>query len=109
MSRTHTLRNTSVALTLFVGLLLAVVGCSDGGASPGAALAKPATTTPLAAKSTKGRAQIWSENCMRCHNMRPPDWYSDAEWDLAMQHMRVRGYLTGQQQKEILELLQASN
>ena len=49
---------------------------------------RPALSEQSTAQPTKGRAQVWSENCMRCHNMRPPDWYSDAEWEVAMQHMR---------------------
>lgn len=73
----------------------------------------PTTAPALAAQSSvppvKGRAQIWAENCARCHNMRPPDWYSDAQWELAMQHMRVRGYLTGSEQRAIEELLKAGN
>ena len=62
-----------------------------------------------AAPPEKGRAQVWEENCQRCHNMRPPDWYSDAQWDLAMQHMRSRGYLTGQEHKAIAEFLKSAN
>jgi hypothetical protein len=41
--------------------------------------------------------------------MRPPDWYSDAQWDLAMQHMRARGYLTGQEHRAIAEFLKSAN
>ncbi|MEO6064757.1 MAG: hypothetical protein ABIP49_03115 [Lysobacterales bacterium] len=69
----------------------------------------PAASMQSNATPTKGRAQIWAENCARCHNMRGPDWYSDAEWEVAMQHMRVRGYLTGQEHKAIEEFLKAGN
>ena len=54
----------------------------------------------------KGRAQIWSETCNRCHNTRSPDSYSGNEWAIVMTHMRVRGYLTGEDQRAILEFLQ---
>ena len=61
---------------------------------------------PTAAAPTKGRAQIWSETCNRCHNTRSPDSYSGKEWSVVMTHMRVRGYLTGDDQRAILEFLQ---
>jgi cytochrome c5 len=71
---------------------------SDGSAKPAAA--------PTAAPATKGRAQIWAETCNRCHNTRSPDSYSGKEWSVVMTHMRVRGYLTGEDQRAILEFLQ---
>lgn len=74
-------------------------------------VATTAPTGPAQASATpaKGRAQIWAENCARCHNMRGPDWYSDGEWEVALQHMRVRGYLTGSEHKAIEEFLKAAN
>ena len=69
---------------------------SDTSAKPAAAAAAP----------TKGRAQIWAETCNRCHNTRSPDSYSGKEWSVVMTHMRVRGYLTGEDQRAILEFLQ---
>lgn len=69
----------------------------------------PALSAQATAQPAKGRAQIWSENCMRCHNMRSPDSYSDGQWEVAMQHMRVRGYLTGQEHKAIEEFLKSAN
>lgn len=74
----------------------------------------PPTTTPTpsaqaSASPVKGRAQIWSENCMRCHNMRAPDSYSDGEWEVSMTHMRIRGYLTGQEHKAVEEFLKSAN
>ncbi len=61
------------------------------------------------ADSEKGAAQLWSENCMRCHNLRVQSSYSDAQWQVAMHHMRVRGDLTAEEHRRILEYLQASN
>lgn len=57
----------------------------------------------------KGRAQMWSENCMRCHNIRDPKSYSDAEWQVALHQMRVRGNLLAEEHKAVLELMQAGN
>jgi hypothetical protein len=44
----------------------------------------------------KAVAQLWPENCMRCHNMRSPESYSDAQWEVAMHYMRLRTDLTAQ-------------
>lgn len=54
-------------------------------------------------------AQLWEQSCARCHYMRPPRWYSDTEWDVAMLHMRVQLNLTGAEHRKILEYLRAAN
>ena len=51
--------------------------------------------------------QMWAQICGRCHNLRPPSQYSDAQWQVAVYHMRVKVPLTGEQQRKILEFLQA--
>ena len=60
-------------------------------------------------KQTKGGSQLWSENCARCHNMRSPSSYSDAEWGVVMHHMRIRAILTAEEHKKILEFLKSAN
>lgn len=57
----------------------------------------------------KGAAQLWAQNCMQCHNNRSPASYSDAEWDVATQHMRFRANLTAEEYRRILEFLKAGN
>lgn len=52
-------------------------------------------------------SRLWSQNCARCHNSRSPSSYSDAQWEVAMLHMRVRANLTSVEQKAILEFLQS--
>src|SRR5450432_662920 len=54
-------------------------------------------------------AQLWADNCTRCHNAPPPERFSDAQWDVIVHHMRVRANLTGEEQRKITEFLQASN
>lgn len=54
-------------------------------------------------------AKAWSDNCMRCHNMRDPKDYRDDQWATVMQHMRLRAGLTGQETRDILKFLQGSN
>lgn len=46
---------------------------------------------------------------MRCDNMRSPSSYSDAEWEVAMHHMRIRANLTAEETRTIVEFLKASN
>ena len=55
----------------------------------------------------KTGTQLWSENCTRCHNARPPTYYSGAQWTLVMHHMRSRANLTGEEERKILAFLQA--
>ena len=53
--------------------------------------------------------QLWAENCIRCHNIRPPDSYSDTQWDVAMLHMRVRANLTAGDARTILDYLKSAD
>jgi cytochrome c5 len=59
-------------------------------------------------KIAKGGAQLWAENCARCHNMRSPSSYSAAEWEVVMFHMRVRANLTPEEHQKILEFLKSA-
>ncbi len=54
-------------------------------------------------------AQLWSQNCGACHNLRSPAGYSDAQWDVAVQHMRLRANLTAKDTKAIVEFLKSAN
>jgi len=58
---------------------------------------------------TKPGVQLWAENCSRCHNMRPPDSYSDAQWDVAVLHMRIRANLTADDANAIVDYLKSAN
>jgi cytochrome c5 len=52
--------------------------------------------------------ELWSNNCMRCHNIRPPTMHSDAQWDVIVHHMRLRANITGQEQRAIVEFLKSA-
>jgi cytochrome c5 len=52
--------------------------------------------------------ELWTNNCMRCHNIRPPTMYSNAQWDVIVHHMRIRANITGQEQRAIVEFLKSS-
>lgn len=54
-------------------------------------------------------AKSWADNCSRCHNMRDPQDLRDDQWITTVFHMRMRAGLTGQQTRDILTFLQASN
>lgn len=57
----------------------------------------------------KAGAQLWAENCSRCHNIRPPQSFSDTQWQAITHHMRLRANLTGEETRKITEFLQASH
>jgi len=54
-------------------------------------------------------SKIWADNCTRCHNLRGPKELRDDQWITTTFHMRVRGGLTGQETRDIITFLQASN
>ena len=101
MTAIRRIAQTAAVLVVAVVLII-VVSCKTSEKSGGQVTADAA---PLA----KGGAQLWGENCARCHNMRSPSIYSDAEWGVAMAHMRVRANLTADEYKKILEFLKSSN
>jgi cytochrome c5 len=53
--------------------------------------------------------ELWTMNCQRCHNIRPPTMYSNAQWDVIVHHMRVRANITGEEQRAILEFLKSAS
>jgi hypothetical protein len=55
----------------------------------------------------KSGAELWADNCVRCHNIRSPSNYSPAQWEVIMMHMRVRANLTPEEHKKILEFLKS--
>jgi len=99
-----------------IAVAMLLQGCGSGsGEAPAASVATDAgPKVPLAsagepdAPAAKGRAQLWAENCPRCHNARPATFYSLREWEVAMHHMRVRCPLTAEEHKKIMEFFKAS-
>lgn len=107
MNKTKFQRIAVGSLLGLSALALLVAGCRTSHTEHADA-AKPGTTA-LVADSGKGGAQLWTENCIRCHNIRSPSIYSDAEWDVAMHHMRTRANLTAEEHRKILEFLKSAN
>jgi cytochrome c5 len=54
-------------------------------------------------------SKVWAQNCNRCHNMRGPKELRDDQWISTAYHMRVRAGLTGQETRDVITFLQASN
>jgi hypothetical protein len=75
----------------------------------GTQAAAPAKSCPIGQESGKSGNQLWSENCIRCHNPRSPNAYSRAQWDLIVHHMRVRANLTAEEAHKIVEFLKAAD
>lgn len=67
----------------------------------------PASTLQKWGASNKGGAELWSENCMMCHNLRTPSTFSHKQWEIAVQHMRVQANLTAEETRKILKFLQS--
>jgi cytochrome c1 len=54
-------------------------------------------------------AQLWGENCIRCHSTPSPAAYNNVDWATIGLHMRVRANLTAEETKKIVEFLQSAN
>lgn len=80
-----------------------VIGCSTA-KQPG-----EVATGTTASGAEKGGAELWAENCVRCHNIRSPSNYSPAQWEVVMMHMRVRANLTPDEHKKILAFLKSGS
>jgi hypothetical protein len=91
------------------GLILSVMLILEGCNGKEAGVKVKTETSTSSVESEKGGAQLWSENCMRCHNIRNPGSYSDAQWEVSMHRMRVRAGLTAEEHHKILEFLKAAN
>ena len=98
----------------FGGVLAGIVlyGC-ESNQNPPSAQNAVVTTQPSFAlfgpPPKESGVQLWSENCTRCHNGRPPEEFSGAQWDVIVHHMRLRANLTGEEAREIVAFLKASN
>jgi len=72
--------------------------------------AAPPRSTPAEAKKNPfSGAKLWTDHCGSCHNLRNPAGYSDAQWDVAVMHMRVRANLSAEETRAILDFLKAAN
>lgn len=55
--------------------------------------------------AAKGGAQLWAENCQRCHNTPSPATFSHEQWVTIGLHMQTRAQLTGKERDKIIAFL----
>lgn len=102
--------------SLAVLAVVVAVGCHSSTKDTSAPVTSSGTVTHMMAMQDstaptekKAGSELWAENCTRCHNARPPQYYSDATWDIIVHHMRLRANLTGEEARAIAEFLKAAN
>ncbi|MGN6295266.1 MAG: c-type cytochrome [Ginsengibacter sp.] len=54
---------------------------------------------------SKSGAQLWAENCQRCHNTPSPATFSPEKWETIGMHMQSRALLTDKERDKIVEFL----
>ena len=59
--------------------------------------------------SDKSGAQLWGENCARCHNAPSPGEFNNDNWEIVGQHMRVRANLIQPDIYKIVGFLKSAN
>ncbi len=69
-------------------------------------LAGSCVSTKVAMKTG---AQLWGENCIRCHNTPSPAAYNNVDWETIGLHMRVRANLTAEEIDKVVDFLQSAN
>ena len=53
----------------------------------------------------KSGAQLWGENCQRCHNTPSPSTFSPEQWETIGMHMQSRALLTDTERDKIVAFL----
>lgn len=59
--------------------------------------------------ASKSGAQLWAENCNRCHNAPPPGEFNNANWDVVGTHMQVRANISKTDMAKIGDFLKSAN
>jgi hypothetical protein len=106
--------NSKILVVLTLGAALGafgLYGCASDKtpATPAASAGNHPSFALWGPAPQKSGVQLWSENCARCHNSRPPEEFSDAQWQTIVHHMRLRADLTGEEEREITKFLQSGN
>ena len=58
--------------------------------------------------ASKSGAQLWGENCQRCHNIPSPTAFKGENWEVVGTHMEVRANLTEVEKDKIVEFLKSN-
>lgn len=56
--------------------------------------------------NNKSGSQLWSENCLRCHNTPPSSAFTNTQLEIVNTHMKQRAMLTDDEYKKILDFMQ---
>ena len=84
------IKYTTWTIIAGIGMLLAVVGGSC------------VESQKVRAKSG---AQLWAENCQRCHNTPSPSSFSRDQWITIGMHMQTRAQLTDEERDKVVAFL----
>ena len=98
--RVKTFAITILAAT-YIGVSLVGSGCASH--QNGNTQATPVASTE------KSGAQLWTDNCRRCHYLRGPETYSPSQWEVAVHHMRLRANLTGEEARKVTAFLKSAS
>lgn len=55
--------------------------------------------------ANKTGAQLWAENCQRCHNTPSPNSFSPEQWETVGLHMQSRALITDEERNKIVAFL----
>jgi hypothetical protein len=55
--------------------------------------------------ANKSGAQLWAENCQRCHNTPSPSSFSPDQWETIGLHMQSRSLITDEERNKIVAFL----
>jgi mono/diheme cytochrome c family protein len=102
-------RYKKLSISLAMSFVVAGIWLLASCAAPTTVEVAEGAAAPATKASSRGAGQIWADNCSRCHNSRSPDTLSDAQWEVAVLHMRIQAGLTGEEQRAVVKFLQASN
>ncbi len=83
---------TSLIISFIIVLILTLISCKVNQSVAG-----------------KSGAQLWGENCQRCHNTPSPTSFSPDQWETIGMHMQTRALITEQDRKKIVEFLQQNH
>ena len=57
----------------------------------------------------KTGAQLWAENCTRCHYNPEPKDYADQSWEIIGKHMKIKAGLTDVEMQKVVAFLKTAN
>jgi hypothetical protein len=57
----------------------------------------------------KSGAELWAENCARCHNAPPPGEFNNDNWEIVGAHMQIRTNITQTDMQKVIDFMKSSN